>query len=86
MRVPKTLISPRKDGSSPLTGDAHSLNTIDYPVPTALCKDAHAVILEISKPKRSPEEHPHLGVESGVAADVGRAATWLQSDGLQGRF
>ena len=40
-------------GSSPLTGDGHSLNTIDYPVPTAMSQHSDAVILEISESIRS---------------------------------
>ena len=41
------------NGSSPLTGDGHSLNTIDYPVPTAMSQHSDAVILEISESIRS---------------------------------
>ena len=34
--MPYRLLAFNGRGSSPLTGDGHSLNTIDYPVPTAI--------------------------------------------------
>lgn len=44
-------------GSTPLTGNGHSLNTIDDPVPPALRQGVHAVFFEISESKRLLHVH-----------------------------
>ena len=54
----------RHTGSSPLSGDGHSLNTVNHTVPTALSQDSHAVILKIPEAVRPAREHFHFSVES----------------------
>lgn len=51
-------------GSTPLTGDGHSLGTVNHTVPTALSQDSHAVILEIPESIRPAREHLHFSVEA----------------------
>nr|SPS05860.1 protein of unknown function [Candidatus Nitrotoga fabula] len=54
----------QKFGSTPLTGDEHSSDPVNYTVPSALSENSHAVIFKIPEPIRSAREHPYLRVES----------------------
>ena len=61
-------------GSTPLTGDEHSSDPVNYTIPSALSQDSHAVIFKISEPIRSARKHLHLRVESfGDAVRFGEA-------------
>ena len=52
-------------GSSPLTGDPHSLDTVDHTVPTALSQDAHAVIFKSRLIESSPLDLSHDNTSPG---------------------
>src|SRR5690606_32232737 len=59
-------------GSTPLKGDGHSSNTVNYTIPTALGQDPQPVIFKIPKAIRTTREHFHFGMESlGDAVGLG---------------
>ncbi len=51
-------------GSSQLTGEGHSSDTIDHAVPTAVGEYPQSVVLEIPESKRAPGHHFHFSVEA----------------------
>src|SRR5690606_26363154 len=71
-------------GSTPLKGDGHSSNTVNYTIPTALGQDPQPVIFKIPKAIRTTREHFHFGMES-LSDNVGLGETPHRHNGLKPR-
>lgn len=57
-------LGPSSLGSTHLTGDGHSLRTIDRTIPPAVGNDSQSIILKIPESIRSSGDHFHLGMEA----------------------